>query len=389
MYGRILSLVSPLSLVSLPPLLLLKEMKVLIVGCGVVGAAIAYELSQVKGLNITVVDRQPPAQASTGAALGVLMGIISQKVKGNAWRMRQTSLERYETLVPELEALTGRKILFNRQGILSLCLLGDNTTEWEKLQEIRHSQGFPLEIWDVEKLKQLCPQVDSDKAIGAVYSPRDRQIDPTALTLALVDAARHHGVTFQFGVEVLGIESLERGSDRNGYYLATTEGKIPCDWLVMAAGLGSSPLLAQLKQAIDIRPVLGQALQVRLESPLGNPNFQPVITGHDVHIVPVGGGDYWIGATVEFPTESQEILADKELLESVKQQAIAFCPELASATVTRMWSGLRPRPEGRPAPVIGPLPGCDRVLLATGHYRNGVLLAPATACAIREMIEKL
>ncbi|MUG91642.1 FAD-dependent oxidoreductase [Scytonema sp. UIC 10036] len=357
------------------------------VGCGVVGATIAYELSQVKGLNITVVDRQPPAQASTGAALGVLMGIISQKVKGNAWRMRQTSLERYETLVPELEALTGRKILFNRQGILSLCLLGDYTSEWEKLQEIRHAQGFPLEIWDATKLKQLCPQVDSDKAIGAVYSPRDRQLDPTALTLALVDAARARGVTFKFGVDVLGIKSLERVSHFNDYHLETTQGKIPCDWLVIAAGLGSSPLLAQLKQVVDIRPVLGQALQVHLESSLGNPNFQPVITGHDVHIVPVGGGDYWIGATVEFPTDTQEIPPNKELLESVRQQAIAFCPELASATVTRMWSGFRPRPEGRPAPVIGQLPGCDRVLLATGHYRNGVLLAPATACAIREMIE--
>lgn len=76
---------------------------VVVVGCGVVGAAIAYELSQFPDLSITVLDRQPPAQAATGAALGVLMGVISQKVKGNAWRMRQASLQRYETLIPELE----------------------------------------------------------------------------------------------------------------------------------------------------------------------------------------------------------------------------------------------------------------------------------------------
>jgi glycine/D-amino acid oxidase-like deaminating enzyme len=196
-------------------------------------------------------------------------------------------------------------------------------------------------------------------------------------------------VTFKFGVDVLGLESLDRDNDKSADRVETTEGKIPCDCLVMAAGLGSSPLLAQLEQPIDIRPVLGQALQLRLESSLGNPNFQPVITGHDVHIVPVGGGDYWIGATVEFSNGEQEIPAKVELLESVRKQAIAFCPELASATVTRVWSGLRPRPEGRPAPVIGQLPGYTRVLLATGHYRNGVLLAPATACAIREMIEKL
>lgn len=390
---------------------------VVIIGCGVVGATIAYELSKVKGLEITVVDRQPPALASTGAALGVLMGIISQKTKGKAWQMRQNSIQRYETLIPELETITGRKILFNRQGIIMLlpepstsCSEGDaGILQWEKLQEIRESQGFSLEIWDKAKLKQICPQVDNDKIVGAVYSRCDRQVDPTALTLALVDAAQHHGVSFKFGVQVLGIEPhplpppLSRGGDtephslspsheRGGgaekycYQLETTEGKIAADWFVVAAGLGSSLLTAQLQQMIDIRPVLGQALHLRLGYSLGNPDFQPVITGDDVHIVPVGAGDYWIGATVEFPSNKDEIPPNKELLESVRQQAIAFCPDLAKATTIRTWSGLRPRPEGRPAPVIGKLPGYNNILLATGHYRNGVLLAPATADAIREMI---
>jgi glycine/D-amino acid oxidase-like deaminating enzyme len=93
-----------------------------------------------------------------------------------------------------------------------------------------------------------------------------------------------------------------------------------------------------------------------------------------------------VGATVEFPNDADEILAKKELLESVKQQAIAFCPDLAEAKILRTWSGLRPRPEGRPAPVIDKLPGFSNVVLATGHYRNGVLLAPATALAVRDMI---
>ncbi|BAZ30397.1 FAD dependent oxidoreductase [Cylindrospermum sp. NIES-4074] len=356
-------------------------MNVVIIGCGVVGAAIAYELSQVKGLNITVFDQQPPAKASTGAALGVLMGVISHKIKGKAWQMRQTSIQRYETLIPELEALTGRQIPFNRQGILSLCLEGEDLAGWEKLRETRHSQGYQLEIWDNAKLKHICPQVNHGKIIGAVYSPQDRQLDPTALTLALVAAAQHNGVTFKFGVSVLGSLTPEFSSQ-----LETTEGKITADWFVIAAGLGSTPLTAKLNQMVDIRPVLGQALHLSLGHPLGNSDFQPAITGNDVHIVPVGNGDYWVGATVEFPTNGDEIPADVELLVSVKQQAIAFCPELAQATITRTWSGLRPRPEGRPAPVIGKLPGFNHVLLATGHYRNGVLLAPATAWAIREMI---
>ncbi len=355
---------------------------VVIIGCGIVGAAIAYELSQVKDLKITVIDKQPPAQASTGAALGVLMGAISHKIKGNAWRMRSSSLQRYETLIPELEAIANRKILFNRQGILKLCLQEDNLADWQKLAEIRSSQNWKLEVWDVAKLRSMCPQVSNDNITGAIYSPQDRQLDPTALTLALVDASQRNGVTFKFGVTVNGSPISANSCNE----LETTEGKITADWFVIAAGLGSSLLTAQLSQMIDIRPVLGQALQVSLGHPLGNSDFQPVITGDDIHIVRVGNGDYWIGATVEFPNDSDEIPPDEELLKQALTQAIAFCPELASATINRTWSGLRPRPEKRPAPIIGKLPGFNNILLATGHYRNGVLLAPATAYAIREMI---
>ncbi|NER84599.1 MAG: FAD-binding oxidoreductase, partial [Leptolyngbya sp. SIO1D8] len=95
--------------------------QVVLVGCGVVGAAIAYELSQQPDLNITVLDRQLPAQGATGAALGILMGIISQKVKGRNWRLREASIRRYQTLLPELETVTGQPLPYNRHGILSLC----------------------------------------------------------------------------------------------------------------------------------------------------------------------------------------------------------------------------------------------------------------------------
>lgn len=152
----------------------------------------------------------------------------------------------------------------------------------------------------------------------------------------------------------------------------------------------SSPaLLLPCSSAIDIRPVLGQAIHLKLNYPLGNPDFQPVFTGDDVHIVPYAGGkamEYWVGATVEFPPAEGDVVAEPARLDEVMQQAIAFCPALAEATVVRTWSGLRPRPEGRPAPIIGHLPGFSNVLLATGHYRNGVLLAPATAQIIRQIV---
>ncbi|MEI6445079.1 MAG: FAD-dependent oxidoreductase [Nostocales cyanobacterium ELA583] len=382
-------------------------MNVVIIGCGVVGAAIAYELSQVKGLNITVFEEKQPAQGSTSAALGVLMGIISSKIKGSAWRMRQSSIERYGTLIPELEAITGRKIPCNRQGIV--MLLSEDLdhplesgvevlSEWEQLREIRQSQGWELQVWDQEQLQKFCPQVSHPQIMGAVYSPQDLQLNATALTVSLVDAAQRNGVNFKFGVSVTGTETpppspatplhIKKGlgEPHKCNFIETTEGKVTADWFIVCAGLGSTALTAHLDQMVHIRPVLGQALYLSLGRSLGNPNFQPVITGNDVHIVPMGNGDYWVGATVEFPDDEDQISPSPELLDAVRQQAIAFTPDLAAAKVLRTWSGLRPRPEGRPAPVIDKLPGFTNVLLATGHYRNGVLLAPATATAIREMI---
>ncbi|MEA5597443.1 FAD-dependent oxidoreductase [Rivularia sp. UHCC 0363] len=344
----------------------------IIVGCGIVGAMIAYELTQ-SGFQVTVLDRQPPAQAATGAALGVLMGVISQKTKGRAWTMRQLSTARYAKLMPELEAALGRALPWNPQGILKLGFAAEDKAKWQALVELRQQQGWRLELWSPDQVQARCPQVQSPVQAG-LYSPQDCQVDPTALTLALVEAAQRQGASFELDVEVQRLSANGR--------LQTSAGDLGADWIVIAAGLGSAPLLP-IPQ-ITLAPVLGQAIRVKTRQPLGQPQFQPVITGHDIHLVPLGNSEYWVGATVEFdPAENAPI---PEQLEAVWQGAVALWPGLQTAIRLASWSGLRPRPVDRPAPIVEPLAGHPRVLLATGHYRNGVLLAPATAQIIRELI---
>lgn len=346
---------------------------------------IAYELSRISEFQVTVFDRQPPAQAATGAALGVLMGVISQKTKGRAWMMRQASLKRYATLIPELETATGRSLAWNRQGIL-LLYFADDRDRWQQLAELRHSQGWRLELWDLDTLQAHCPHICHAQVTGAVYSPDDRQVDPTALTLALVEVAQQNGVAFRLDAAVSGFESLSDATGQ-GQCHALRVGKelLPIDAVVIAAGLGSTALTQMAQRPIDIRPVLGQALRVHLPDALGNPDFQPVITGEDIHIVPLGNAEYWIGATVEFPIAG-ETVADPDRLQEVWRAAIALCPALEHATILQTWSGLRPRPADRPAPVIERLSGYNNIFVATGHYRNGILLAPATAIAVREAV---
>ncbi len=356
--------------------------KVAIVGSGIVGASIAYELSKISDLTVMVFDRLPaPVEAdlsvcptSTGAALGVLRGVISKKEKGRGLQMRLTSLEAYETLIPELETLTGMVIPFNRQGILMLEFEED-LTRWKRLVEIRRSQGLTLEIWECDRLSADFPQLRLDKVKAAIYSPSDRQVNPVALTHALIKAAQQNGAIFQFDTPVTGAIDHE---------LHTPQGKITTDWIVISAALGSTPLTTSMNHPVEIRPVLGQAIHLRLDKPLHS--IEPVITGNDVHLVPLGGGDYWVGATVEFEEDAVILKPDRAQWDAVMNQAIAFCPSLTDAKPIRFWYGLRPRPQGRPAPIVELLPGCNQVLLDTGHYRNGVLLAPATAKMVSAIV---
>jgi glycine/D-amino acid oxidase-like deaminating enzyme len=121
-----------------------------------------------------------------------------------------------------------------------------------------------------------------------------------------------------------------------------------------------------------------------------------VISGHDIHLIPQQQADnqpsydYWIGATVEFPDAAdphRPMIADAAQLAQTLQQAIGFCPALTQGKIICQWQGIRPRPEGRSAPVIELGWQYQNLALATGHYRNGVLLAPATAIAIRQWLD--
>ena len=365
--------------------------RIAIVGCGIVGATLAYELSCHSHLEIHLIDQGNPAQGSTQAALGVLMGIISHKVKGRNWRLRRDSIERYKTLIPELEATLGRPIPYV-QGLVSLCFDPERLPRWQSLQAKRADQGYPLEIWSPDQLRQYCPQINAHTVAAAIYSPQDGQVHPQQLTLALVDAAQQRGVTTHWQSPVLGMKT------RSGYcsQLQLPEETLDIDCVIISAGLDSAELSQIGTEPLPMIPVLGQAMEIELDQPMGNDNFQPVVNGHDLHIVPLGEARYWVGATVEFPPGGEavelplgddvELVPDAEQFEQMQQLAISYCPAVAQARVLRQWSGLRPRPQGQGAPVIKPLVGYENVILATGHYRNGVLLAPGTAITVADLL---
>ncbi|MEO0373433.1 MAG: FAD-dependent oxidoreductase [Cyanobacteria bacterium P01_A01_bin.17] len=364
-------------------------MKIAIVGCGIVGAAIAYTLSQKTDWEITVWDRRAPDQwEATGAALGVLMAVVRTRLKGKHVRLCLESLQCYESMIPQLEALTNIAIPYNREGIIQLCFDPQDLIYWQKTQAMRQRQGFTLEIWDRTQLLERYPDLSETRqsenaAVGAIYSPQDRQVDPVICARAFIQAAQLQGVQFVWQTPV---RDFRCGSDQQVTHVVTDTDTTPVDAAVITSGLGSQLLAAQLQPSLRLQPVLGQALRLKRPEPALYP--YPVVNGGDVHLVPLNAQELWVGATVEFPEEDSSKIpeADLALLERVLGDAIALDPTLATAEILQTWSGLRPRPHGRPAPVIETLASHPNVVLATAHYRNGVLLAPITAVRVQNLL---
>jgi len=285
--------------------------KIVIIGCGVIGAAIAYELSQFD-LDITVLEAQAAlGQGSTKSALGVMMGACSTTKNAALTCLRLASLRRYESLVPELEVKTGISIPYNRNGILLLSDDSEIEAKWQDLIGLRAEQGFRMQWLDRISLRSQYPQL---QAGSGLYSYDDRAINPSYLVQALVAAAKLNGVKFESDRPVNDLSELDQ---------------LAPDWVVVAAGLGSSPLInsaVSLKKSDILAPVGGQAIEVYLPEL----NLKNVIHGADLNIVPIGEDRYWIGATVEF--EAMD-LPRTENIDLLLERAIKFCPDLARAKI--------------------------------------------------------
>jgi glycine/D-amino acid oxidase-like deaminating enzyme len=341
-----------------------------IIGCGAIGAMLAYQLSKIKNeydLDITVLEANAqPAMVATGAALGVLMAASSSRARGHLVKLRLASLSLYDRLIDELIAQTNHPILYNRNGILNLYRSPDAETTARSLIKIRQRQGFEMQWLDREQISQQFPQWQAE---GGLLSQCDRAVHPTELVKALVAAATENGVKFCWNAPVKDLQDL------------------PCDRIVVTAGLGSNPLLSPILKQRDqdlLQPIGGQALLLRVP----DLNLQNVVhieneDSSDINIVPLGNDQYWLGATVEFNDHQLPREANVSLL---REQAIARCPNFKNAEVLGTWSGDRPRPDGFQSPILGFVPNYPHILIASGHYRNGILMAPITAQITQDLL---
>ena len=346
------------------------------------GLCCAWRLG-LRGHAVQLVDAgssSPDQRNGSQAALGVLMARVFHRSSGRGWRLRQQSLELWGLWRQEL-AKRGLVVPW-RQGLLLLAADAAEQERHQLLIDDRRRQGLGLERWDQARLETLQPELPHG-ALSGLHSPGDGQLDPGAALEAIGSDAARLGISTHCTRAV----HLEPGP-RGWRVLLADGGRCEAEWVVLAGGLGLEPLLASLDQELAMEPVLGQALELeRVDIQAGDTplwDWPGVIHWQGANLIPrpdrPGGHRFWLGATLE-PGQR----ADDNSLDSLRSLQGTAPAWLQQARERRRWQGLRPRPIGRPAPVLDNIaPG---VVLASGHYRNGVLLAPATAAWVVEQIE--
>lgn len=344
---------------------------VLIVGGGVIGCAIAYELARA-GASALVLERGEVGGQASGAAAGILAPPAEAVPTGAFRDLCLASLALYPDLVRALREETGIDVQYTGAGILLVAEGEAWSAALRGLVRAQGETGWRLEWVEGETLRRLEPAL-SPRVLGAAYSPSEHHVNPGLLTQALAQAACRRGAGVRPGTPVLGF--LRRGDRLLG--VRTPAGRLEAGAIVLAAGSWTGELARRLGFDLPTRPMRGQMMAYRSGA------VRHIIWGDEGYLVPKAGGFLFAGATVEDvgfrPRTTRRGLA------WLRRMATAMVPALRYAEVASAWAGLRPgSPDGRP--ILGRLPGLENVFVASGHFRNGILLAPISGRLMAQLI---
>lgn len=334
--------------------------EVVIVGGGVIGCAIAYELAQA-GARVTLLERNALAREASWASAG----IISSPSPGTG-ELGLRSFRRYPALVAAVEEAAGMRTGWNPTGETTVIGADDDPRGLQDLMEWQRQRGLKITWLEGAALREHEPVLAPHIAAG-IYDPDAGSLRVHLLAQALARAATAHGATIREFTPVLGIETA--GGRVTG--VRTDAGSVAADVVVLAAGAWSKSLAAMTGLNVPTRPVHGQMLAIA-DAPVG---LRTVVAGFGAYLLPRADGTIAVGATQE------EIGFAKRVTPRGVNELIALvahiAPALNGGTLTETWSGLRPgNPDGNA--IIGPAPGRDGLWVATGHFRGGAMLAAAT-----------
>ena len=336
-----------------------------------IGGAVALELARA-GLRVAVFDRQQPGQEASWASAGILSpapespGMIALVPLGKA------SISLYPQFVSEVEEISGKNTGFRQKGTLQALFSHDTKAELSTIIALHHGLGLKAEPLRADDARELEPAL-SEEIEAAVLRPEEASIDNRALTVAVLEAARRSGAEIFPGN---GARAIWREGNRCIGLLLQSE-RVEAKWTIIAAGCFSAAIEGVAGYA-PVQPAKGQMAALRAD----DLEIKRVLWSEKVYLVPRDDGRILAGATVEHAGFDKRTTAGG--IQKILSAALDLAPGLANARIEETWAGLRPDSADH-LPILGPT-DVDGLLMATGHFRSGILLTPITARLVREWI---
>jgi glycine oxidase len=343
--------------------------EVIVVGGGAIGAACARELARA-GRKVLVLERGTDEGASWRAAAGMLAPQIEAAEDDPLFPLGLAGRDRYAGLARELEACTGIAIQYWRKGIARLAIEENDVGPLQSRVAWQRARGIEAEWLSEGEVRVRWPWLGPNH--GALWAPREAALDPSRLVSALLEDAK------RAGAEILteSVRGIERKGDRATGVVGSSKTYL-AEEIVIAAGAWGSRLEG-LPRPIPVVPVRGQ--MAAFPWPAGLP--PAIVYGSHVYVV-ARANEAIAGSTMEHAGFHPEVTA--EGIHAIVTGARALLPALATAKVSRTWAGLRPvTPDG--CPIVGKEPMVEGLWYATGHGRNGILLAAITGILLTQLM---
>lgn len=346
---------------------------VIVVGAGIVGCTVAYELSK-SGARVQLIETRTPGQGATRASAGILAPYIEGHSSDTLRDLGKRSLDLYDEFIARLLADSRRDIYYQRNGTFELAFSDedvDRLTHLAVALTSNHIESRWLSPNDFGDLEPLA----SASARGALLIPTHGFVGVSSLTQAALSAAQAFGATL--AVETGAIRIVPAAQGRVSVQTSSTT--MEADRVVLAAGSWSSNITIDGAASVPVKPIRGQLIQLQTQPG----TIRRVIWGPDGYLVPWPDGSVLVGSTVEDVGFDEAHTA--EAVEMLRAVAVSLVPALAAAEMSSVRTGLRPKgPDD--LPILGHSRVVPGLVYATAHYRNGVLFTPLTVKLVCDLV---
>ena len=349
----------------------MKTFDVAIAGGGLIGGAIALELAQ-GGLRVALFDKQKPGQEASWASAGILSPAPENPGMIGLVPLGKASMKIYPGFVETVEGLSGQQVGYRARGTVEVLSSQHAREELSTIIALHHGLGLKAEPLSAADARELEPNLREDLE-AAVLRPEEASVDNRLLAQAILKAARRSGVEIFADTRVEGI--WQEGNACKGV-IADGE-RISAGHTVIAAGCYSAQIEGTAKYA-PVKPAKGQMISLVCSEV----KIERVLWGDHIYLVPRDDGRVLAGATVEYLGFDKTLTAGAQ--RKLLSAAIDLVPAFENAQLEETWAGLRPDSPDH-LPILGAT-DLDGLVMATGHFRSGVLLTPITAKLVREWI---